>query len=272
MPHNPSSSVPGSATPTNYNNPVLLAHQRNNQLSNPAGAWSSRFSDNTSTTTTRQPPSSATHTTSSSALPPPLQYAHNIDHHGLAPLPEDSGIDPDSFDLAAPPPPADSDYYGARSGQPQQAYLEPLERRCALLFSRTHLRIVVSDLRLLRRFGVFLMEHRPQHVPLLVYHLDARKALLAVRYANAVAGTLARRVDDGVAGSAGSEGERARLAFTNEPVGGVENEGLLRKAEESFRVLADEDLPAWVTSVWMRAVEVSIRRRINGSLPTQLRE
>lgn len=110
------------------------------------------------------------------------------------------------------------------------------------------------------------MEHRPQHVPLLVYHLDARKALAAVRYANAVAGELPRRVECG-------EGrEEEMLAFTREPVAGIECAALVRKAEESFRVLADEDLPAWITSVWMRAVEVSIRRRINGSLPTQLRE
>lgn len=234
------------------------------QLSTPEAAWSSRFSDhstrpsayapshtNTTTAATATPPPPA-------ALPPPLQFSRDADTHarGLSPLPEDA-VDPDSFDLTAPPRGADLE--DASRGDK----LEPLERRAQLLFSRAHLRIIISDLKLLRRFGVFLMEHRPQHVPLLVYHLDARKALAAVRYANAVAGTLARRVE---------EGEGGVLGFTREAVGEVESEVLVRKAEESFRVLADEDVPAWITSVWMRAVEVSIRRRINGSLPTQLRE
>lgn len=165
---------------------------------------------------------------------------------GLQPLRE-GDVDPDSFDLAAPAP----------AGVEVRPQLEPLERRSLLMFSKTHLRIVFADLKLLRRFSAFLMENRPEHVPLLVYHLDVRKALAAIRYTNSVMGLLKPM-----------EG----LAFTREPAPETVNEALERKLEESFSVLANEDLPAWITSLWMRAVEVSIRRRINGSLPTQLRE
>lgn len=164
----------------------------------------------------------------------------------LQPLKE-SDVDLDSFDLADPAP----------AGVEVQPQLEPLERRSLLMFSKTHLRIIFSDLKLLRRFSVFLMEHKPEHVPLLIYHLDVRKALAAIRYTNGVT-SLLKPVDG--------------LSFTKEQAPETANEGLVRKLEESFTVLANEDLPAWITTEWMRAVEVSIRRRINGSLPSQLRE
>ncbi|KAJ4387605.1 hypothetical protein N0V93_008201 [Gnomoniopsis smithogilvyi] len=214
------------------------------QQVSPEAPWSSRFSDSTGR-------SVAPHENGlgPELEPlPPLQLSSEASGRarGLQPLRE-TDVDPDSFDLAAPAP----------AGVEVRPLLEPLERRSLLMFSKTHLRIVFADLKLLRRFSVFLMEHRPEHVPLLVYHLDVRKALAAIRYTNSVTSLLKPM-----------EG----LAFTREQAPETMNEGLMRKLEESFSVLANEDLPAWITSVWMRAVEVSIRRRINGSLPTQLRD
>lgn len=178
---------------------------------------------------------------------PALQITNESEVHarGLAPLSEDV-IDPDSFDLAPAP----------RPGW-ERPELFSLERRSLLMFSKTHMRIVFHDLKLLRKFSAFLVEHRPESVPLLVYHLDARKALAAIKYTNAVSDRLK------LLGS---------LDFTKEPTPRTVNDILRKKAEASFEVLANEDLPAWITSVWMKAVEVSIRRRINGSLPSQLRE
>lgn len=178
---------------------------------------------------------------------PPLQVSNEEEARarGLAPLREEA-VDLDSFDLA-PPPQADRE-------KPEKY---SLERRAFYMFSKTHLRIIFKDFRLLRKFTAFLVEYRPESVSLLVYHLDARKAVAALKYSNAV-GDCLRPVD--------------ALPFTRAATPRSTNEELKRKAEASFEILANEDLPAWITAVWMRAVEVSIRRRINGSLPTQLRE
>lgn len=178
---------------------------------------------------------------------PPLQVSNEEEAsaRGLAPLREEA-VDLDSFDLA-PPPQADRE-------KPEKY---SLERRSFYMFSMTHLRIIFQDFRLLRKFTAFLVEYRPESVPLLVYHLDARKAMAALRYSNAVRDCL-RPVES--------------LAFTRAATPKSTNKELRRKAEASFAMLAHEDLPAWITAVWMRAVEISIRRRINGSLPSQLRE
>lgn len=178
---------------------------------------------------------------------PPLQVSNEEEAQarGLAPLRQEA-VDLDSFDLA-PPPQADREKHEKYS----------LERRAHLMFSKTHLRLIFQDFRLLRKFTAFLVEYRPDSVPLLVYYLNARKALAALRYSNAV-GDCLRPVDS--------------LAFTRAATPKSTNDELKRKADSAFDMLANEDLPAWITAIWMRAVEVSIRRRINGSLPTQLRE
>lgn len=179
---------------------------------------------------------------------PPLQFTNEneVQARGLAPLAEDV-VDPEGFDLA--PAPRDSE-----EGRPD---LFSLERRSLLMFSKTHLRVVFEDLKLLRKFSAFLVEHRPDSVPLLVYHLEARKALAAIKYTNAIT----RKMKP-----------LGSLGFTHDFAPKTSNEVLIQKAEASFEVLANQDLPAWITSVWMKAVEASIRRRINGTLPSQLRE
>lgn len=186
--------------------------------------------------------------------PPPLMLSPDA---SASPASASAAVDPDSFDLAArgsSPPTA---------GRPQP-HLEPLERRSLLLFSRTHMRLVAGDAKLLRRFSVFLREQRPAHLPLLVYYLDMMKALAAVRYGSAVVGAAGRAPVAMALGLAPGCPAGAAVAAVRE--------ALVARAEAAFRVLADEDLPAWVTSTWMRVVEVSIRRRINGSLPAPLRE
>lgn len=183
-------------------------------------------------------------------LPPALQsteYLHvrddpadDIGHDSATELDLD-----DDFDLTT---------RAARNGE-----LYTLERKSLLIFSKVHMRIILRDFKLLRKFAAFLVEERPERVQLLVYHLDCRKALAALNFSNQVAGGLniSRLVPEGVLGDT--------------PPGALDEE-LRKRADESFHLLASEDLPAWVTSVWVKAVEVSIRMRITGSLPRQLRE
>jgi hypothetical protein len=126
-----------------------------------------------------------------------------------------------------------------------------------LLFSKEHLAAIFKDFSLLRQFTDFLASSRPDSLPLLTYYLDATKALRAIKYANAITASL-ERMDD--------------FSFTDNAPRATANAALQEKADAAFEALAREDLPAYITSTWTQTVSVSIRRRITGTLPTQLRE
>lgn len=151
--------------------------------------------------------------------------------------------DPASYELLAPATPSPDVY--------------SLERRSLQLFSKEHLQVIFSDPRLLLKFTKFLSKYRPRSVPVLVYYLDALKALRAIAYANAIAEAL-------------------------EPLGGYEftksapqtstNATLQAKADQAFDVLVREDLAAFITHTYINIVSVSINRRITGTMAPHLRE
>ncbi|MCJ1414373.1 hypothetical protein MMC32_000699 [Xylographa parallela] len=158
----------------------------------------------------------------------------------LEPLEED---DPQSYDLVPPP-------LEGRTGF-------SLEARSEQLFSRDHLRIIFSEPALLLRFTAFLSTHRPQSVPILIYYLDAVKALKAIAYANAVAEAL-----EPING----------YDFTIHPARSTVNTILEDKASKAFDVLVSEDLPAYITHQYLQIVSLSITRRVTGTLAPHLRE
>ena len=158
----------------------------------------------------------------------------------LEPLEED---DPQSYDLV--PPPAE----GRTSFS--------LEARSEQLFSRDHLQTIFSEPALLLRFTAFLSTHRPQSVPILIYYLDAVKALKAIAYANAVAEAL-----EPISGH----------EFTAHPARSTVNTILEDKASKAFDVLVCEDLPAYITYQYIQIVSLSITRRVTGTLAPHLRE
>ncbi|CAI6335917.1 unnamed protein product [Periconia digitata] len=174
----------------------------------------------------------------------PLQYnqtAEPVDR--MSPLLED---DPRSFDLIASAP-SDSDR-GPRFN---------LETQSQLLFSKEHLQAIFDHPASLLRFTTFLNAARPRSVPILVYYLDALKALRAVNYANAIAEAL-----DPIEG----------LEFTTTSARPTVNAILEDKAKQAFDVLVREDLPAFISHVFVQVVSVSIQKRVTGSLPPMLRE
>ena len=148
-----------------------------------------------------------------------------------------------SFDLVAPP----------EGGH--QAF--SLEARSEQLFSRNHLETIFSQSASLLRFTAFLSIHRPESVPMLIYYLDALKALKAIKYANAIAEAL-----NAIPGH----------AFTSESARSTVNQGLEAKAAQAFDVLTQHDLPAYVTQTYIQVVSLSISRRITGTLVPHLRE
>lgn len=175
---------------------------------------------------------------------PPLQTKgpdHSDSQH-LEPVLED---DPRSWDLVAP------------YEEEQHVGIYALEKRSDQLFSAEHLRTIFEDPRLLLKFTGFLNNFRPQSIPILIYYLDALKALRALQYSNAIMEAL-----ESVKGQ----------EFTEEAAKTTTNSVLEEKANRAFDVLVQEDLPAYIAHTWTQVVSISIQRRITGTLAPHLRE
>ena len=84
---------------------------------------------------------------------------------------------------------------------------------------------------------------------MLIYYLDALKALKAIRYANAIAEALSPIPNQD---------------FTNTLATSTHNKELEEKAYQAFTVLVDRDLPAYVTQMYIQIVSLSISQRITG--------
>lgn len=176
------------------------------------------------------------------SLAPLQQKGLPEDVDRLSPLLED---DPGSFDLVAP----------TETDAGKGAY--SLEARSEQLFSREHLEAIFNDTPSLLRFTSFLSTRRPKSVPVLIYYLDALKALRAINYANAVAEALEPLEDH---------------EFTENPARPTVNAILEDKAKKAFDILVRDDLPAFITHIFIQLVSVSIQKRITGNLPPLLRE
>lgn len=154
---------------------------------------------------------------------PALQSkGHGYEHSILEPVLED---DPASYDLVSSNQEHDST---------PQAY--SLETRAEEIFSSQHLQAIFDDPKLLRKFTSFLGSHRPSSLPLLIYYLDALKALAAMKYSNAVAEALEPL--DG-------------HSWTHEAAAVTQNTALEAKARQAFEAIVREDLPAYVTYTWV---------------------
>ena len=173
-------------------------------------------------------------------LPPLQQKSGMEDNDRLSPLLED---DPKSWDLVEPEE-VDRKVYS-------------LEARSEQLFSRQHLAAIFKDTPSLLRFTSFLSVARPKSLPILIYYLDALKALRAINYANAVAEAL-----DPI----------PSLEFTETQARPTVNGVLEEKADKAFSILVRDDLPAFITHIFTQVVSVSISKRVTGTLPPILRE
>ncbi|KAF1841649.1 uncharacterized protein K460DRAFT_170803 [Cucurbitaria berberidis CBS 394.84] len=172
----------------------------------------------------------------------PLQHKGHVEEGDrLSPLLED---DPKSFDLVQAP---------AENAPKKYS----LETRSDQLFSKEHLEAIFRNTASLLRFTSFLSTARPKSVPVLIYYLDALKALRAINYANAVAEAL-EPIDN--------------LEFTENPARPTMNAVLEEKANDAFEVLVRDDLPAFITHIFIQVVSISIWNRVTGNLPPLLRE
>jgi hypothetical protein len=171
---------------------------------------------------------------------PPLQQKGLDDQ--LEPLDEEN-LDPGSFDLVAPAEKSVKQY--------------SLETRSEQLFSTEHLREIFKDPDLLLQFAGYLNTYKQSSVPVLIYYMDGVKALKAISYSNAIAESL-----EPIRG----------YDFTVTSAKNTDNTELEEKARLAFDALVREDLPAYITHMYIQTVSLSIQRRITGTLPSHLRE
>ncbi|KAI1126781.1 hypothetical protein F5Y10DRAFT_204743 [Nemania abortiva] len=173
---------------------------------------------------------------------PALQSMNLADHDGLKPLVAED-IDPASFDLVAPP----------EAPEPQYS----VEVKSELLLSVEHLKIIFDNPKHMQKFTDFLYTLKPESVPLLNYYLNLVKALKAINYADAIIRELA---------------SVNRTPSSELPLTETVSKSLMGRADETFGVLAQEELPAYVTHVWTRIVNITIKQRITNTLPSNLRD
>ncbi|KAK6441881.1 hypothetical protein LTR95_001882 [Oleoguttula sp. CCFEE 5521] len=166
----------------------------------------------------------------------------NSDAQDLEPL---GGDDPRSYDLVEP------------AQERENVGVYALEKQADLLMSHEHLSAIFANSKLLLKFTGFLNSHRPHSIPLLIYYLDALKAIRAIKYSNAIAEAL-----EPIRG----------CEFTKDPARPSLNRALEEKANKAFDMLCREDLPAYVAYTWIQVVSTSIQRRISGTLAPHLRE
>ncbi|KAI1659954.1 hypothetical protein F4813DRAFT_401454 [Daldinia decipiens] len=192
-------------------------------------------------TKSREKSSSTSPTPEDVTALPGLQSKGPREYDELMPLTGDE-IDQAPFDLVSP-----------CSNAPSRYSLEIISEA---LFSAEHLDAIFNDQLLLEKFTAFLCVSRPKSVPLLVYYLDALKALKAIGYSNSITRSLVS-----INGAGLSE----------EAISNTTNESLLARLSKVLQTLATEDLPAYITHTWVQTVAVTIKQRITNTLPNHLK-
>ncbi|OJJ95729.1 hypothetical protein ASPACDRAFT_35696, partial [Aspergillus aculeatus ATCC 16872] len=165
-------------------------------------------------------------------------YNNDSDQQQFHPL-QEPGL---SYDLIAP---AASD---------DAAPLHSLERLADLMFSSEHMLSILNNPRYLARFREFLLEERPRSLALLTYYLTARKALLAIDYANA----LVRSVVDA---------PPVTIATPDPIVGQISHPVLYQRVTEALQALTAEELPAFITARCISLTSRVVEERVRGTLP-----
>lgn len=157
--------------------------------------------------------------------------------------------DPDSWDLIHPTG-------SSSSSLDPQTY--SLERRAEELYSAEHLEIILEDKEFLHNFAQFLRSYRPWREPVLAHYLNAKKAIKALAYANALTSLLAEW--------------NPPYDSVVHPPAGVRNVKLDLAAKEAFDELLRDDLHYYIAQTWTVMISSLVQRRITGSLAPHLRE
>ncbi|KAK4507193.1 hypothetical protein PRZ48_000928 [Zasmidium cellare] len=143
--------------------------------------------------------------------------------------------DQDSYNLKPPPPP---------SVNQNQNGLEELATR---FLSAEHLDVILADYALALRFTRFLDQYRPHHTDALKQYAQARKAIAAVEYANAIARQLQTQ-----------PGRRPIAAATLD-------QQFEARSKQTVESLVEEALPAYLTHRLVSLVTDTLVKEITGN-------
>ncbi|KAK6528144.1 hypothetical protein TWF281_009395 [Arthrobotrys megalospora] len=184
-------------------------------------------------------------TTNSSAPSPTNNPSSSLSKRKILPyIPDDESY---SYDLLPP----------SQTTPTRQERLatEQVEELSLKLYSKEHLRMITSDPGLLHSFSRFLASYRPSaSMDLLTYYLNAKKAIKAINYANALAESL----------GPSPAPNRSWIHTEDEGVTPV-NKALERKAADAFKILTEQELPRYVAWVYTEIVTYNIQKKITGS-------
>lgn len=158
----------------------------------------------------------------------------------MEPVTED---DPASYELVPP------EREGSRLGH-------TIIERADLLLGRRHLEIIFEDPRLYKNFISFIQTYKQASIPRLTRYRQAKKAIQAIKYANAISSSLTP-----VSGH----------DFTNEVPENTSAETLEKLADQAMHELVREDLPAYICAVWIPIISKTVHQRINGALSPELK-
>lgn len=143
--------------------------------------------------------------------------------------------DQDSYNLKPPLPP---------TIQQNQNGLESLATR---FFSAEHLDVILQDHSLALRFTRFLDQYRPQHTDTLKQYAQARKAIAAVEYANAIARQL-------------------HPLSGHKPLGAATlDQQFEARSKQTVEALVEEALPAYLTHRLVSLVTDTLVKEITGN-------
>lgn len=135
---------------------------------------------------------------------------------------------------------------------PPKNSITTVEGLSELLFSDEHLKYIIKDQVLYTRFSLFLIRYRPQLIPVLLHFIEIQKAMKALDYANAVAGSLGPFPGDE------SESQGIQTAF-------VANKELDERHQRVLDLLMNEALPAQINFSMVDIVTDAMQKAIKGN-------
>lgn len=131
---------------------------------------------------------------------------------------------------------------------------ENIEELAGRLYSADHLDLILRDQNSGPRFIRFLNEFKPQHAKILTHYLEAKKAITAIQYANAIADQIPAL-----------PGEAPHIAATLD-------EAFEEKSQKIVEDLVEEALPAYLTHRLVSQVTDVMVKEITGNGTPLMRE
>lgn len=154
------------------------------------------------------------------------------------------------------PSPIDSDDDLQLNAPLPKTSVTNVEGLSELLFSYEHLDYIIQDSILYTRLTEFLARYQPNLIPIVLHHMEIRKATKALEYANAVAGSLGS-----FPGDSGSQPIQAAAAM---------NKDLEERRQRVIDILMSEALPAQINFSLIDVVTNAMQKAIRGAQHTAI--